>query len=378
MAERRDAMEQVTFRATGGMAGTAPAADLGLRGRELIGAAAARIMRKKDGPASSVAAQIPKTAGSPLPTDLRNRMEPKLGADLSGVKIHTGGESAEAATGFGARAFTHGNDVHFNAGEFSPGTRKGDQLIAHELTHVVQGQNGGVHRKADTDGEADGEQADLSQPHEPAEQEADAKGEEVAGSLHEDDKKEVEAKPGKAIAAKGPEIGRKVFLAEDPAKASIKRLGKSGQDQKELKDAIGKVAFERDAAIAILTEIKAQLTKFGLSKVRLVELTLRIDSTIKALQDHLTDADLTGAMRDTASDPVKQSGSGKTFNHLGEVQDTVRSMSATRTALVRLKEDLQSKRQYDPALLATTLNPPLDALAKTATAVQKAIASVKP
>ncbi|MDJ0509390.1 MAG: DUF4157 domain-containing protein [Crocosphaera sp.] len=38
----------------------------------------------------------------------------------------------------GAQAFTHGNDVYFNSGKFNPGSSSGKELLAHELTHVVQ------------------------------------------------------------------------------------------------------------------------------------------------------------------------------------------------------------------------------------------------
>jgi hypothetical protein len=39
-----------------------------------------------------------------------------------------------------ARAFTYGNDIYFNQGQFSPETPEGKNLLAHELTHVVQHQ----------------------------------------------------------------------------------------------------------------------------------------------------------------------------------------------------------------------------------------------
>lgn len=120
-------------------------------------------------------------------------MEPRLGADLSSAKVHSGGDSAKAASELGARAFTVGNDVHFNAGEFAPGSKEGDRLIAHELTHVVQGQRSGIQRK-----EADGSKGasslletgtvareeDVSHPGEPAEKEADAVADRVTDALH--------------------------------------------------------------------------------------------------------------------------------------------------------------------------------------------------
>jgi Domain of unknown function (DUF4157) len=131
-------------------------------------------------------ASVPTGAGAPLSTAIRSRMEPNLGASLGNVRVHTGADSAEAAKGFGARAFTIGEDVHFNSGEFTPGTKEGDRLLAHELTHVVQGQKSGVQRKAEGGEEEKG--AEVSQPGEPAEKEADAVGDEVADKLHGDEK----------------------------------------------------------------------------------------------------------------------------------------------------------------------------------------------
>jgi hypothetical protein len=143
--------------------------------------------RKGDGRGANPSAPIPQMAGAPLPDDSRGRMEPRLGADLSGVRIHSGAESAHAADQMGARAFTVGNDVHFGAGEFAPGTKEGDKLLAHELTHVVQGQSGGVQRKAAFDG-GDGpaaeDQGHVSHPEDPAEKEADAVAEHVGDELH--------------------------------------------------------------------------------------------------------------------------------------------------------------------------------------------------
>ncbi|MDB4971208.1 MAG: hypothetical protein JWN44_6897 [Myxococcales bacterium] len=139
-------------------------------------------------------AAIPEAGGSPLGKDVRGKMERTLGADLSGVRVHTGGESAQAADGMGARAFTVGSDVHFNRGEFSPGSKEGDRLLAHELTHVVQGQKSGVQRKANAEGDAvDGDHEagghEVSEPGDASEQEADAAGDHAADALHGDKKK---------------------------------------------------------------------------------------------------------------------------------------------------------------------------------------------
>jgi hypothetical protein len=68
-------------------------------------------------------------------------MSRKIGFDFSNVRIHTDALSVYTNKGLNARAFTHGSDVFFNQGEYSPNTLEGRRLLAHELTHVVQQAN---------------------------------------------------------------------------------------------------------------------------------------------------------------------------------------------------------------------------------------------
>ncbi|MEQ8539406.1 MAG: DUF4157 domain-containing protein [Coleofasciculus sp. D1-CHI-01] len=75
-----------------------------------------------------------KGGGSPLSENVRGFMEPRFGADFSGVRVHTGGEAVQMNQELGAQAFTHGSDVYFGQGK-EPGN---NELTAHELTHVVQ------------------------------------------------------------------------------------------------------------------------------------------------------------------------------------------------------------------------------------------------
>ncbi len=83
-----------------------------------------------------------KGGGSPLASEVQAFMEPRFGADFSGVRVHTGGEAVQMNRQLGAQAFTHGSDVYFGAGK-SPGN---NELTAHELTHVVQQTGGQVRR----------------------------------------------------------------------------------------------------------------------------------------------------------------------------------------------------------------------------------------
>jgi hypothetical protein len=87
-----------------------------------------------------------KAGGSPLSDDVRTFMEPRFGADFSQVRVHNNGTAAQLNRKLQARAFTHGNDIFFNAGQYEPGSDSGKQLLAHELTHVIQ-QTGSISNK---------------------------------------------------------------------------------------------------------------------------------------------------------------------------------------------------------------------------------------
>ncbi len=76
--------------------------------------------------------------GQPLAPDLRGYFEPRLGQDLSAVRLHTGGQAAAAAGAVQARAFTVGPDIAFAPGQLDPGSESGKRLLAHELVHTVQ------------------------------------------------------------------------------------------------------------------------------------------------------------------------------------------------------------------------------------------------
>ena len=79
-----------------------------------------------------------KGGGTPLDDEVKGFMEPRFGNDFSSVRIHTNGGAVQMNKELNAQAFTHGSDIYFNAGRYNPGSDEGKQLLAHELTHVVQ------------------------------------------------------------------------------------------------------------------------------------------------------------------------------------------------------------------------------------------------
>ncbi len=76
--------------------------------------------------------------GAPLPSAARSFVEARFGSDFSSVRVHTGLRAERLAGHLNARAFTVGNDLFFGKDEFSPGSPRGLNLLAHELTHTLQ------------------------------------------------------------------------------------------------------------------------------------------------------------------------------------------------------------------------------------------------
>jgi hypothetical protein len=82
--------------------------------------------------------QNARGGGQSLDAGLQAKMGQAMGADFSGVKVHTDSQSDQLNRSIQAKAFTTGQDVFFRQGAYEPSSRGGQELIAHELTHVVQ------------------------------------------------------------------------------------------------------------------------------------------------------------------------------------------------------------------------------------------------
>jgi hypothetical protein len=76
--------------------------------------------------------------GSPLPPSMRTFMEPRFGADFSGVRLHRGSEAASLNRAINAQAFTHGPNIYLGESNNNLGSSAGKQLLAHELAHTIQ------------------------------------------------------------------------------------------------------------------------------------------------------------------------------------------------------------------------------------------------
>ena len=67
-------------------------------------------------------------------------MEPRFGWDFSRIRVHADSRATESACRMSARAYTAGQNIVFDSGQYAPATADGQRLLAHELTHVVQQQ----------------------------------------------------------------------------------------------------------------------------------------------------------------------------------------------------------------------------------------------
>jgi len=98
---------------------------------------------RESSPAAAAAVQSTLAGdGAPLEPATRQFMESRFGHDFGSVRIHADAQAAASAQSVGARAYTVGEDLVFNRGQYEPATPAGRHLLAHELAHVVQ-QGGG-------------------------------------------------------------------------------------------------------------------------------------------------------------------------------------------------------------------------------------------
>lgn len=84
--------------------------------------------------------------GSPLAGRVRGQMEQSFGADFSRVRVHADNRADDLNRRIQAKAFTTGSDIFFSKGAYNPTSRRGQELLAHELTHVVQQGGAGIAR----------------------------------------------------------------------------------------------------------------------------------------------------------------------------------------------------------------------------------------
>jgi hypothetical protein len=80
--------------------------------------------------------------GHELDRGVQDKLGAALGFDFSQVKVHASPEADALNRELGAEAFTTGKDIYFRAGAYDPHSSSGQELLAHEMTHVVQQSSG--------------------------------------------------------------------------------------------------------------------------------------------------------------------------------------------------------------------------------------------
>lgn len=103
---------------------------------QLMGAPEEEELQRKVAPAAPV--QRSTGSGGKMPGEVQAKMEHAFQSDFSDVNIHVGSQASEV----GAIAYAQGNDIHFAQGKFEPHTQAGQELLGHELAHVVQQRQG--------------------------------------------------------------------------------------------------------------------------------------------------------------------------------------------------------------------------------------------
>lgn len=126
-------------------------------------------------PAPPIVYDVLREPGTRLDADIRALMEPRLGAPLDRVVLHTSPRAQRSAAAVAARAYTVGQHVVFGSPAFDRNDRRSVSTLAHELTHTIQ--NG-----ASPWG---GETLELDSPHTEMEREARDVGSAVEGGLED-------------------------------------------------------------------------------------------------------------------------------------------------------------------------------------------------
>lgn len=117
-----------------------PAGMLDLQ-RAVGNAGTASLVEEERSPVHDV---VSSGGGSPLDTSTRADMESRFGADFSDVRVHTDGAAHESAKSVNAQAYTVGSNIVFQRDKYDPSSAGGQDMLAHELTHVVQQRSGPV------------------------------------------------------------------------------------------------------------------------------------------------------------------------------------------------------------------------------------------
>jgi hypothetical protein len=141
---------------------------------------------------------------------------------------------------------------------------------------------------------------------------------------------------------KGSQAGRKSIT--QAANEGVSEIAQSGV--KRVKTDIGKegvkAAQEQLVTINVArTEMMARLKSLP-NQVKLSQKThADVSKACNNIRDHITQEDLSGALRDVHGKMVRRSGDGYTFDHLDEVERGLKSLGTARNSLIQEMKNYQ-------------------------------------
>lgn len=248
-----------------------------------------------------------QSSGQPLDEDTRAYMEPRLGHNLGNVRVHSDQQAAESTEAVNALAYTVGNNVVFKAGHYTPQTSEGRQLLAHELTHVVQQSAGQV------EGSSLGNGLMISDPSDSYEQAAEATARRVMSS-------DSEAMPSLAL----PPLAH----TASPA-LTIQRQADPSQNQQSGGLTFDTVTITSQPGQYATRAVEALHNASNRAKINALQYGLQVqfacdafknyaDPKIKDLEGRLTAGKLAGALLEKGLAAIPIPGLGAITNELGK------------------------------------------------------------
>ena len=104
----------------------------------------AESLAKKKAKVKKLKTEPANTSVKKLHKEVQKALEDHFGIKLTKVRVHTGGNLRDVCKELKAKAFTIGENIYSG----KAGDAKGNKLIAHELTHVIQKSGGRMPKKA--------------------------------------------------------------------------------------------------------------------------------------------------------------------------------------------------------------------------------------
>lgn len=208
------------------------------------------VMRDGEGATPAVTPTVERniqaldSGGKPLDDESRDFFEQRIGADFSDVRIHTDSTAVQTSRDINARAFTVGNNIAFNSGQYNPTSSEGKHLLAHELTHTIQqGAAARVDRKPLVQREAETQTTDEPTPEEKAQALANAQAALAAASgVKSESIGQTATSQGQAVTEQSAVAAPQALVDASVAEGGIQETEKKALEQQSAEKALAQTA----------------------------------------------------------------------------------------------------------------------------------------